>query len=140
MKEHSYLDKFGDNDVLEFKEQNLIKLGKIRDSIRNFLGSNLENSLRDFLSNVGINIPGKTTDFSANLYGKLLETMGMKVTEQLPDEQLLGAGVSCKILKLGSTNWQKGKLKLRVSLEFEPDEPEIPSSPLDDIRKEMNQP
>ncbi|MFW6296407.1 MAG: KGK domain-containing protein, partial [Halothece sp.] len=37
--------------------------------------------------------------------------------------------------------WQKGKFRIRVALEFIPDEPENnqPESPLDDIRQQMNQ-
>jgi hypothetical protein len=54
---------------------------------------------------------------------------------------------SCQILRIGGKGWQKGKLKIQVSksiindnldkvyLEFCPDEPDEPESPLDDIRK-----
>ncbi len=44
-------------------------------------------------------------------------------------------GVRCKILKPGGY-WKKGKIKIRISLEFCPDEPE---SPLDDIRQTLKQ-
>jgi hypothetical protein len=69
--------------------------------------------------------------------------------------------IDCEILRLGSKNWQKGKLKIQVRLEFTdsdrqgeqtidtpqvdlefcPDEPEIsqPESPLDDLRQMINQ-
>lgn len=42
-------------------------------------------------------------------------------------------GVDCEMLKPGS-NWKKGKLKIRISIEFYPDRPE---SPLDDIRQQI---
>lgn len=42
-------------------------------------------------------------------------------------------GVDCEMLQPNS-NWQKGKLKIRISLEFCPDRPE---SPLDDIRQQI---
>ncbi|MFQ3635025.1 MAG: KGK domain-containing protein [Cyanobacteriota bacterium] len=54
-------------------------------------------------------------------------------------------GVNCEILKLGSNTWQRGKLKVLVSIEFYPDEPEEShdlsekdnlSFPLDEIRRE----
>ena len=69
-------------------------------------------------------------------------------------------GIDCEVLKLGSTSWQKGKLrfqvgvevfpnerepekklKVKVSFEFCPDVPEISQteSPLDDIRRIINQ-
>jgi hypothetical protein len=45
-------------------------------------------------------------------------------------------GVDCKILKAGDSGWRQGKLKINVTVEFIPDEPEIPEyqSPLDEIR------
>jgi hypothetical protein len=46
-----------------------------------------------------------------------------------PDDWI-NDGVDCQILK-PSKNWQKGKLRMKVSLEFCPDEPK---SPLDEFR------
>jgi KGK domain len=48
-------------------------------------------------------------------------------------------GVKCEILRAGSQGWQKGKIKINVSLEFIPDEPEVIESPLDDVRQELKQ-
>ncbi|MBE9057216.1 KGK domain-containing protein [Sphaerospermopsis sp. LEGE 08334] len=53
-------------------------------------------------------------------------------------------GVDCQILKPSKT-WQKGKFRMKISLEFCPDEPEIketaqiqePESPLDDLRRQI---
>jgi hypothetical protein len=52
------------------------------------------------------------------------------------------AVIDCQILRIGGKGWQKGKLKIqickpgdKVYLEFCPDEPKQPESPLDDIRK-----
>ncbi|MFB2839758.1 KGK domain-containing protein [Floridanema evergladense] len=56
-----------------------------------------------------------------------------------PREEEIGFfenGVTCKVLKPGK-NWQKGKI--RITLEFCPDEPKQPTSPLDDIRKQMKE-
>ncbi len=46
-------------------------------------------------------------------------------------DMLLGEGLECEVLRPGS-NWQKGKV--RLSLEFCPNEPE---SPLDDLRQNL---
>jgi hypothetical protein len=53
----------------------------------------------------------------------------------------INEGLRCEILKLGSNKWKKGKVRIKISLEFCPDEPEISEyeSPLDEIRREMNQ-
>ncbi len=60
-------------------------------------------------------------------------------------------GIDCEVLKFDSNAWRKGKVRIKVSLEFCPDEPEIeeitqinntennkPESPLDDIRQKMS--
>lgn len=49
-------------------------------------------------------------------------------------EIFLNKGIPCELLKLGSSKWRKGRLKVKLVLEFYPDEPE---SPLDDIRQMM---
>jgi hypothetical protein len=48
-------------------------------------------------------------------------------------------GAECEILRAGSLGWQKGKIKVKVTLEFIPDEPEETNSPLDDVRQELHQ-
>ncbi len=69
-------------------------------------------------------------------------------------------GQDCELLRLGSTKWQKGKLRVKASvemfpnekdqtkkyitnfiIEFSPDTPEIttPESPLDDLRQMISQ-
>ncbi len=62
----------------------------------------------------------------------------------------LPTGVKGEVLKYGSKGWQKGKL--RITIEFCPDEPEVeetpgsnqpetsqPESPLDDLRRMINE-
>lgn len=44
-------------------------------------------------------------------------------------------GVECQILQ-PSKNWESGKLRMKVIIEFSPDEPE---SPLDDLRRMINE-
>lgn len=61
-------------------------------------------------------------------------------------------GIDCERLKPGLNEWQKGRVRIKVSLEFCPDEPEIeeelvseqveieePESPLDDLRRMINE-
>ena len=69
------------------------------------------------------------------------------------DEENLyyGKGLNSEVLKLGAKGWQKGKLRIKFTLEFCSDEPEVEQitqsnepeinqteSPLDDIRRMMN--
>ncbi|MCT7989676.1 KGK domain-containing protein [Laspinema olomoucense] len=67
------------------------------------------------------------------------------------DENLPGIftdGINAQVLKYGANGWQEGKIRIQISLEFCPDEPEDeeipasnkwessePESPLDDIRR-----
>ncbi|WP_353930148.1 KGK domain-containing protein [Okeanomitos corallinicola TIOX110] len=61
------------------------------------------------------------------------------------NEYWIDKGVNSEVLKPGK-NWQKGKCRIKVTLEFCPDEPEVeeipeikePESPLDDLRRQIN--
>lgn len=66
-------------------------------------------------------------------------------------EKWFEEGIDCEVLKFDSNAWQRGKVRIRVTLEFCPDEPEIEEitqssdleinqaeSPLDDIRRMMS--
>ncbi len=46
-------------------------------------------------------------------------------------------GIECEVLRLGAKEWHKGKL--RINLEFCPNQPSEPESPLDDIRQTLKQ-
>ena len=78
----------------------------------------------------------------------LCQGAGSRTKENL--DRWLDKGVDCKTLKFGAKGWQKGKVRIRVSIEFLPDEPEVgetpvtneiaqPESPLDDLRQMINQ-
>ncbi len=76
-----------------------------------------------------------------DLYKKL-EHRGCLTT----NKEWFTKGVECEILDTDGKGWKKGKVRIQVSLEFQPDEPEIeaietnPSeSSLDDIRRKLNQ-
>jgi hypothetical protein len=76
--------------------------------------------------------------------------IGNEVKIELNDIQLRNLSRDCRLLKVGSKGWQKGKLRIQVDtkilysrqpntiqvgLEFCPDEPTVPESPLDDLRQ-----
>jgi hypothetical protein len=66
---------------------------------------------------------------------------GNRTNENL--ERWLSEGVDCATLKFGSKGWQQGKVRIKLAIEFCPDEPEIaettqPESPLDDLRQMIN--
>jgi hypothetical protein len=63
-------------------------------------------------------------------------------------------GVNAKVLRYGAKTWQEGKVRMRIVVEFCPDEPEVeeiavlqeaeslsePHSPLDEIRRMIDEP
>ncbi|HEY9876691.1 MAG TPA: KGK domain-containing protein [Candidatus Obscuribacterales bacterium] len=66
--------------------------------------------------------------------------------------ELFFEGTDCEVLRLGAKKWEKGKARIKITVEFCPDEPELeetpetnqpeanqPESPLDDIRRMINQ-
>ena len=76
------------------------------------------------------------------------------------NERWFGEGIDCEILKIGASGWQKGKIRIKTTLEFIPNEPEVEEvitrneektlmrndleisqleSPLDALRKMINQ-
>lgn len=77
-------------------------------------------------------------------------SIGDDVKLLLNDIQWCNSPIDCQLLKIGSQGWQKGKLKIQVDtkilvpgdsnkidiyIEFCPDEPIAPESPLDDLRQ-----
>ncbi|MEG3439085.1 KGK domain-containing protein [Pannus brasiliensis CCIBt3594] len=115
MSEHSYFSDFDDNDVVSFSELNLYKSRRLKYVMSEMCRSHIDSVITDYLN-------------KSEIHG-LPRYPGW-----------MGDGVRCEALKLGSQKWQKGKIKIRVSVEFYPDEPEVieePPSPLDDIRQSM---
>ena len=118
------------------------------------MNNNQFSSLLDDESAINIQEPsmilGKPRMFKMNylkkaILGELLN-ISMESIEQndsiaCENLKLINEGLKCEILKLGLNNWKKGKVRINISLEFCPDEPEISQyeSPLDEIRREMNQ-
>ena len=121
MEDNSYLPEYGDDDVLSFASGEMFKIGKFRQALKTVCTdqNQIPNSLHSALSTRGIKISG-----------------GASATKTILED-----GVDGEVLRIGAKGWQKGKWRIKVSLEFSPDEPEIsePESPLDDIRQMMNQ-
>jgi len=115
MEYNHFLKNCRDDDVISLSEK-LYKLEEVKQCLSDFFETRnsycASNSLRDKTKNVGIDID------SNQIFSLLTE------------------GIDSEILKIASSGWQKGKLKINVSVEFIPDQPEIPEyqSPLDEIR------
>jgi hypothetical protein len=87
----------------------------------------------------------KVEEISKKCICKILGLLSIQQLEQedyyKPYKKWIDEGLECEVLNLGANPWKKGKVRVKVTVEFCPDKPEItePESPLDDIRREINQ-
>ncbi|WP_036486751.1 KGK domain-containing protein [Myxosarcina sp. GI1] len=113
MEDNFQLKECSEDDVLEFNSGTY----RIKNIMQKLVSSkdNLSTQLYNQLNSMGINIIPKNRAF----------------------RQWFDGGIDCEILKLGAKNWKKGKVRLKVTFEFIPDEPEenISESLLDEIRQ-----
>ncbi|MBD2003172.1 MULTISPECIES: KGK domain-containing protein [Cyanophyceae] len=118
---------FNEDDVFSFPE--LFKVGKVRKAVN-------EASHTDSV-------------VEALIYSLSFKQVSINKIDNLqPHNILFNKGIDCEILRIGAKGWKKGRLrlKLQVSVEFCPDEPDAeetgeisqPDSPLDDLRKIIN--
>jgi hypothetical protein len=70
----------------------------------------------------------------ADLRKEIFETIFDNYTEYQKN-LWINEGIKCEILKPGSLDWDMGKVRLKLTIEFCSDRVE---SPLDDIRQEIN--
>lgn len=113
MEFNEFLNNCQIDDVLCYQKDQLHKINKIKETFKNACFGSTSHHIFE-----------------------LLKRYDLKIS----DHSLFNDGINCQILKAGSSGWQEGKLKLKVTLEFCLNEPEVdePESPLDDIRQEIN--
>jgi hypothetical protein len=110
MKDSSFLPDYKDDDVVAFNSH-MQKVGSLRAVVKNVF-SNIS-VIQDGLNRALLPYP-------------------------LPSPEWFNEGANCEILRLGGKNWQKGKIRIRLSVEFYPDEPEEEISASDEV--EISQP
>ncbi|NJL83257.1 MAG: hypothetical protein HC890_10425 [Chloroflexaceae bacterium] len=75
-------------------------------------------------------------DFLQEVKQKLLHMNGNDWTKNdgwvESRKEWIQEGKACEFLQLGGKLWKKGRVKIRITVEFYPQEPE---SPLDDVRQ-----
>ena len=107
---NEYLSQCDPKDVISFELENLVSVGRLKHIVNQSFYEYVLDEIIAILSN----------------HSDLKNT-----------NDWFYEGENCEILKAGSKGWQKGKLKVKVTLEFIPDEPEEIKSPLDDVRQEL---
>jgi KGK domain len=110
MEQHILLDGFNGDDVIAFQDGNSIKkLETLRNALKNSLS-------RGHFRN------GLTTDLANSV--------------QISSNNLIDNGETCEVLKLGDSQWRKGMVKVKVIVEFIPDQEVKPQSELDVFRED----
>ena len=105
-----YLETLNEDDVLEIFNQ-LVKSKDLKFALEDLFEEPIQQKLIDHLK-----------------YREIGNKMKIK------RDVWFNEGVDCKMLKAGTNGWQKGKLKIKISVEFIPDEPE---SSVDELRREI---
>lgn len=125
MKENFQKENCHEDDVLEFSS-GTYRINKIIDKIQKLFKEQLGKQLYTILKSEQIDI-----------------NPGLDRNGNFGYQNWFDGGIDCEILKVNSQGWQKGKVKLKITLEFEPDEPEETNNhhqsdtSLDDIRQIM---
>ncbi len=114
LETNDYLSKCDRRDVISFDSRDPIYLSKVYSLVK--------------------------ASFDGNLITNISNIVSQKLERKCNAKLWFEDGEKCEILKSNSSGWQKGKfqLKINISLEFIPDEPKQVTSPLDDVRQEIN--
>jgi hypothetical protein len=129
------LTSLSDDEVLLFSHDQTFKVGKVKLAINNFL-NRLPEIFRKSLSSYHINVSYYDSK------GQIINNGGVWLLER---------GISCEVLKMRASGWQKGKIKVCISVDFYPDPSESDDgllannslesnleSPLEEIRQTIN--
>jgi hypothetical protein len=109
---NEYLEQCDPKDVISLNSEKWISVSKLKDIVyQAIIDSGISTISRDIASKSNFN--------SSHTWFK--------------------EGEDCEILRAGSPGWEKGKIKINITLEFIPDEVEKNQSFLDDVRQEINQ-
>ncbi|GET42167.1 KGK domain-containing protein [Microseira wollei] len=131
MELNSYWQKCNGNDVLSVGNH-MIKFGEFKHVLEKSLSpSEPRHSKVTTAINEHFKSPFHNIDYAGNV--------------------IAPNGLHCEILRIGSKGWQKGRIRVKVTLEFIPDEPEVEETPAinnleieppespDDLRQLINQ-
>lgn len=111
---------FNDDDVIAFGDD-AFKIGKFKQALQQCFGYDFGYGLLGLLSNQGI---------------KIDKTQVSPEGEQSDFLKWFNEGVECEILKTDAKGWRKGKVKVKVAVEFVLDE----SSPSPEVLPDESSP
>ncbi|MGB3206398.1 MAG: KGK domain-containing protein [Crinalium sp.] len=134
MEDNYSLQNCQDDDVVAFGNS-MFKAGRLTRKINESFGKSMGEKLTHELKHREIHVDWDRSH--SNKYWGACES-------------IFNDGVNCEILQLGSQTWKKGKMRIKVTVEFYAEEDNVdistnqaninqPESPLDDLRRMINQ-
>lgn len=127
MKEHEFITDFDEEDIIQFclsdaEYPSMMKLSRFRNAVSPLFEGDVSDRVSNRLKKTGLKVD-RVYDNAQNEYVNTVI-------------DLLADGVQCEMLKLGTKKWQSGKIRIRLAVEFVPNE-SIEESPLHEIRQEI---
>ncbi|MGQ4646848.1 KGK domain-containing protein [Lyngbya aestuarii] len=132
MEDNYNLQEVNDDYVLSFGND-MCKVGRFKEAFNQLWGNEMGKNITDYLDKQGIKI-AQSIPWLSSTWSYV---------------ELFRKGIDCEMLKIGSHGWEKGKVRVRITLEFCPEQSEVekiplnngtnnPESPLDDLRQRIN--
>jgi hypothetical protein len=121
MEKETLLPRLGNTDVFAFNGKTLLV-----DQLKTYLWSALRDAAKSLAKN-----------FADQDWHIFLPSRREKNGAFIRGDQWFFDEIDCEVLQVGASGWQKGKLKIKVTVEFEPETPltvEASSSLLDNLR------
>ncbi len=127
MEKHEFLPDFDEEDIIQFclsdaEYPSMMKLSRLREAVSPIFEGDVSERVSNRLKKTGLKVT-KVHDKARNEYFNAVI-------------DLFADGVQCEMLKLGTRKWQSGKIRIRLAVDFIPDE-SIEESPLHEIRQEI---
>lgn len=110
MRKGDRQEEFNDDDVIAFGDD-AFKIGKFKQALKQCFGYDFGYGLLGLLSNQGI---------------KIDKTQVSPEGEQSDFLKWFNEGVECEVLKTDARGWRKARVKVKVTVEFNLDEPSAP--------------
>ena len=127
---HSFFSNLKKTDLIRFDKNQILEINKLKEALRHIFEDRLESYLVDALSLMGIQTYKGT---------RIKSPSGRETTFY---NSWFKEGVHCEVLTLGNEKWKRGKIKMKISIEFEIEQNvetvEIVESEFKSLREQLN--
>ncbi|MEB3178431.1 MAG: KGK domain-containing protein [Nostocaceae cyanobacterium] len=122
-----------DDDVLSFQGVHLFKVCQFKNDFQN----SFQTQLNDYISKSSSSIKLQTHLHNILLSINIPSKLGFKAENMKIQWSSINEGIDCELLRMGATNWEKGKLRIHVTIEIRPQGAETEKTSISDISLEF---